>query len=153
MNIVTLLITQSYLLSSKEEKHVWFESHLYRNQREYQWRCIQKECNGRFKTVKNSKGEEEIFVDRNSHNCSPITYEDFMCKKALTRMKERIKAELHTSPCTYTYNPYTQELDNIVAVGKIPRSIVGSYIKSFQYYKNTFMKLRKRLKPAILHDL
>ena len=72
MNIGTLLITLSYLVSSKGEKHVWFEGHLYRNQREHQWRCIQKECNGRFKTAKNSKGEEEISEDRNPHNCSPI---------------------------------------------------------------------------------
>ena len=64
-------------------------------------------------------------------------------------MKERIKAELHTS----LFDIYTQELDNVVAIGKIPRSIVGFYMKSYHYYKNTFMKLRKGLKPAIPHDL
>ena len=51
-----------------------------------------------------------------------------MCKKALTRIKERIKAVLHISPFSLS----TQEMDNVVAVGKIPRSNIGLNIKSYQ---------------------
>ena len=87
MNIVTLLIALGYIFRSKGEKHLWFEGHLYRYQRENQYRCIRKDCNGRFKTVKNAKGEDEISFDRNAHCCKLLMYEEFVCKKALNRMK------------------------------------------------------------------
>ena len=82
MNVVTLIFALGYILRSREEKHYGFEGHLYRHQRENQWRCIQKDCNGRFKTRKNSENEEEISDERLPHSCKPIMYEEFMCKKS-----------------------------------------------------------------------
>ena len=128
MNVVTLLIALNYIFSNKGEKQFWFEGHLYRHQRENQYRCIQKDCNGRFNTVKNSKGEDEICEDRHPHCCQSIKFEELLCKNALNRMKERVKDELHTA-------------------------LIGIYIKSYFHYKSTFMKMRKGLKPAIPHDL
>ena len=149
MNKFTLLITLSYFLNSKGEKNSWFKVHLYRNQRDNQWRCLQKDCNGRIKTFKNLKGEEEKSEERLPHNCSAITYEEFMCKKALNRMKERIKDEIHTAPSDI----YTQEIDKLVELREVPRAIVGLYIKSYQHYTSTFIISRQGLKPVIPHDL
>ena len=55
MNLGTLLITSSYIVSSKGEKHHGFKGYLYRHQRENKWRCIQKDYKYvRFKTKKKS---------------------------------------------------------------------------------------------------
>ena len=119
MNVITLIIALGYILSSRGEKHYWFEGHLYRHQRDNQWRCIQKECNDRFKTRKNSENEEEISDERLSHSCKPIMYEEFMCKKALNRMKERAQYEIHTARSEI----YSQECNSLVELGKVPRAI------------------------------
>ena len=87
--------------------------------------------------------------DRHSHNYKPITHEDFRCRKALQRMKERVKDELHTPPSEI----YTQEVNRIVDLGQVPRALFGLYIKSYSHYKSCFMKIRKGLKPSIPHDL
>ena len=139
MNLVTLLKYLSYIVSSKGEQHYWFDGHLYRHQRENQWRCIQKDCNGRFKIKKNSKNEDEITDERSPHGCKPVMYEEFLCKKALNRMKDRVKDEVHTAPSDI----YTQECNRLVEFDKVPRAIVGLYIKSSSHYKSKFMKLRK----------
>ena len=76
-------------------------------------------------------------------------YEQLLCKKALNRMKQRVQDEIHTA----SSDIYTEECDRLVQFDKLPRSIIGLYIKGYSHFKSTFMKLRKGLKPAIPHDL
>ena len=59
-------------------------------------------------------------------------------------MKDRVKAEIHAAPSKI----YNEELARVVEMQKIPRSIVGLYIKQYDYYKSTFLKLRKGLEQA-----
>ena len=66
-------------------------------------------------------------------------------------MKQRVKDELHVAPSVI----YTEELDAIVAAGridatkKIDPAVVGLYIREYAYYKSTFLKSRIGLKPQI----
>ena len=87
--------------SPKGQKHIWFERHLSQKYRENQWRCIGNGCNGRFHTI-GTKDEEKLLDETHyEHCCKPVTYEEFLCKKALSRMKERVKTELHVEPSPF----------------------------------------------------
>ena len=78
----------SYILSSKGEKNIWFEDHMYQNHRENQLRCTSKGFYGRFHTTKAHK-DEKIIDQLSSHSCQPVTREEFLCKRTLTRLRER----------------------------------------------------------------
>ena len=121
---------------------------MYQNHREHQWRCIVKGCNGRFHTIKSHK-EEEMIDRPSSHSCESVTREEFLCKRAITRMKDRVKTELHVDPSKI----YTEEQERLVRVDKVPRSQVGLYIRKYQSYKSTFLKLRHGLKPQLPQTL
>ena len=149
MHILKLLITLSYMLSPKG--HIWFEGNLFQKHRENQWRYIGNGSYGRFHTIGTKDKEKLLDETHSGHCCKPVTYEEFLCKKALSRMKDRVKTELHVAPSTI----YTKELDALVAAGLkdptkiIDPAVVGLYIREYAYNKCTFLKSRIGLKPQI----
>ena len=134
----------NYLSSSKGEKHIWFEGYFYQNHRQHHWRCVSKGCNARFHTIGSQK-EEEIIDQPTSHSCKPVTLEEFLCKRAVTKMKDRVKDEQHVPPSEI----YKEELVRLVKEHNIDQSIVDHYIRKYDSYKSTFLKLRIRLKTKI----
>ena len=64
-------------------------------------------------------------------------------------MKDRVKTELHIDPSKI----YTEEQERLFRVDKVPRSQVGLYIRKYQSYKSTFLKLRHGLKPQLPQTL
>ena len=71
---------------------------MYQNHRENEWRCIAKGFNLQIHTIKSHK-HKEIIDQPSSHSCQPLTLcEEFLCKRAITRIKDGVKAELHVDP-------------------------------------------------------
>ena len=58
-------------------------------------------------------------------------------RKHLNPINEHVQDELHIAPSDI----YSQECDRVVQFCKVPRIVVGLYIKSYSHKKNTFIKL------------
>ena len=138
----------SYVISAKGEKHIWFEGHLYQKHRENKWPCVVKGCNGRLSTTGSDEGET-IFNDVIEHSCKPVTFQGFLCKRALSRVKERIKSEVHVALSAI----YSDDIKKLVEVDKLDQATIGLFLKDYSFYKNTLLKSRIGIKPPIPQNL
>ena len=112
--ILPLVSSLNYLMSSRGKKHIYYQGFLYALKTKNFWRCPTAKCNGSLKTT-GEFSDERVEATSETHTCSGCTQEELECKKTVKRMKDRVLAEPNQSP----FLIYTEEIAILASEKKI----------------------------------
>ena len=106
------------------------------------WSCIFPQCNVSV-TTKNGVILRKSLFGHIGHE--DVCRDDFLCRKTVHRIKERVRDELNT----FSSVIFNEEVVRLQAVHGVKAEAVALYMKPYSYHKSTFDKIREKIRPPL----
>ena len=133
-----------FLKGTSDQLQLFYENHLYYQTRPNYWACKDNFCSVTLKTAKNEENELVVAKAPNfRHNDNQINNDDYLCRKAIKEIKDRILKEVDTLPRAI----FDQEIRRLQTEHKMDPATISILIKPYAYYQNTFQKKRAKVRP------